>query len=90
MAIKIGDKIVSDKELKKMNKPKTAWKKEKTLVWQTVWFLYNLDWYQWKVVEKIDDDHYLVDATCCNIHKKWEKQQSIQPANKLTVVDDDY
>lgn len=88
MAIKLDWKIISDKERKKALKPKKEIKDR--FLWKTVWFLYWWDWYQWKVVEKVDGEHYLVDATCCNIHKDGEAQQSIQPTSKLTLVDDDY
>lgn len=91
MAININWKLVSDKEARKLSKPKVVSRNTPpSLVWQTVWFLYALDWYQGVVVSKVDDEHYLVDATCTNIHKKGEMQQSIQPVNKLTIVDDDF
>ena len=77
MAIQINGQIFSDKERKKVSKPKAA--KVKSQVGKRIWFLDDLDLYEGIITEDRDDWFYLTSVTNQNIHKGWEKQTSLIP-----------
>ena len=84
MAIQINGQIFSDKERKKVNKPKAS--SGKSQVGKRIWFLDDIDLYEGIITEDRDDWFYLTSVTNQNIHKDWEKQTSLMPKGDVRFV----